>query len=561
MSDDGIYEIFHLVIEYGGEWDEPSKSGYRVSQYKGGYCFALTMPVNISFAELLGLIDTRIDDERELDDLTKDYTSEKEFEIKEEDVDNVDEEVGRWTRKELMRQFENNEFEDLTNDSFFDNVNAEEDYHSNHTSQNGDDVPTMDHIEDHEGFVDNRDFVMASSNLYEKEDHEDEKPFVPPQAPESMLTIGMEWPNIYECRSFMRNFAIIQRFTFRQKKNEKYGDMEKIMGSYDKGYALCLELCVKIQKSNPGSIASCSMEDGNLKFTNICISFKEALDGFTKGCRPILGLDGYFLKGKYGGQCLSIISLEVNNGLFPITVFICRSECQVPWIKFLTLVQGQLTLHPSKLTFISDRQKGLVEAVLQVFPHSNHRFYFRYMYTNFKQLCRGVTELDANTWLEREPYESWCRSFFDASTKCEHVTNNFSESFNNWIVKIRDKPLNKMVERLDLMKITLMYERKLRAKEWDQNGLITGSPCVQAVKVIDKLKYEWVGHYHRVAAYVATYNQAVNPIVDSSEWGKYTFTLMKQPTRENRPPPLLRPAGRPRTLRRREADEVNYVVR
>ncbi|KAF6142813.1 hypothetical protein GIB67_002677 [Kingdonia uniflora] len=158
--------------------------------------------------------------EEELDDLTKDYNSDEEFEIKKEDVDNVDEEVVRWTREELMRQFENNEFEDLTKDPFFDNVDAEKDYHSNHTSHDGDDVPTMGHIEDHEKFTDNRDFVMASSKLYEKEDYEDEEPFLPLQAPESMLTIGMEWPNISECRSFMKDFAITQRFTFRQKKNE-----------------------------------------------------------------------------------------------------------------------------------------------------------------------------------------------------------------------------------------------------------------------------------------------------------------------------------------------------
>ncbi|KAF6135172.1 hypothetical protein GIB67_035243 [Kingdonia uniflora] len=238
MFDDEIYKIFHLVIEYGEEWDEPPKSGYRVSQYKGGSCFALTVPVNISFVELLGLIAIIIDDEHgpdnnvlqkaktksqkpkvkklrvdylseeELDDLTKDYAGEEEFKIKEEDVDNVDEEVARWTREELMRQFENIELEDLTKDSFFDNVDAEEDYHSNHTSQDGDDVPIMDHVEDHEGFTDNRDFVIASSNLYEKKDHEDEEPFLSPQTLKSMLTIGMGWPNIYECRPFMRNFVI-----------------------------------------------------------------------------------------------------------------------------------------------------------------------------------------------------------------------------------------------------------------------------------------------------------------------------------------------------------------
>ncbi|KAF6138731.1 hypothetical protein GIB67_040863 [Kingdonia uniflora] len=98
-------------------------------------------------------------------------------------------------------------------------------------------------------------------------------------------------------------------------------------GSYDKGYALCPELCFQIQKSNPGSIATCIRENGNLKFTYMCVSFKAALDGFTKGCRPILGLDGCFLKGKYGGQYLSIISLDASNGLFPIAVFLCRSEC------------------------------------------------------------------------------------------------------------------------------------------------------------------------------------------------------------------------------------------
>ncbi|KAF6155977.1 hypothetical protein GIB67_039308 [Kingdonia uniflora] len=379
MSDE-IYEIFYLIIEYCGEWDEPCKSGKTKTKSQ-------KPKVNKVRADYLS--------EEELDDLTKDYASkEDEVKIKEEDVDNVDEEVARWTREELMRQFKNNEFEDLTKDSFFDNVDAEKDYHSNHTSQDGDDVPTMDDIEDHEDLADNRDFVMGYLNMYEKEDHEDEEPFLPPQAPESMLTIGMKWPNISECRSFMRNFAITQRFTFRQKKNES----------------------------------------------------------------------------------------------------------------------------------------------------------------------------------KRIRY-------------------------------IRDKPLNKMVERLDLMQMTLIYERKLKAREWDHNRLVpravkriellktyshhyrlggfeknqwlvlndsdtrwilnleehtcicnvwqtTGLPYVHAAKVIDQLKYH---HYHRVVAYVTTCNQAVNPIADSSNCG--------EPTRDIRPPPLLRPAGRPRTLRRREADEVNGVVR
>ncbi|KAF6168327.1 hypothetical protein GIB67_018167 [Kingdonia uniflora] len=238
--------------------------------------------------------------EDELNDLTKDYASKEEFKIKEEDIDNVDEEVARWTREEPMR------------------------------------------------------------------------------------------------------FGV--RFSYYTVWNARNMVTEKIVGSYDKGYALCLELCVAIQKSNPSSIATFSREDANLKFADMCISFKVALDGFNKGFRPILGLDECFLKGKYGGKYLSIISLDANNGLFSITLFICRSGYQATWMKFLTLVQGQLTLHPSKLTFISDRQKGLVEAVSQVFPHSSHRFCFRYMYKNIKQLY-GDTYLMTLAWNASKAYK------------------------------------------------------------------------------------------------------------------------------------------------------------
>lgn len=49
----------------------------------------------------------------------------------------------------------------------------------------------------------------------------------------------------------------------------------------------------------------------------LCICFKASLDGFLAGCRPILGLDDCFLKGRYGGVLLSIVALDAQNGLFP----------------------------------------------------------------------------------------------------------------------------------------------------------------------------------------------------------------------------------------------------
>ncbi|KAF6150758.1 hypothetical protein GIB67_020841 [Kingdonia uniflora] len=156
------------------------------------------------------------------------------------------------------------------------------------------------------------------------------------------------------------------------------------------------------------------------------------MEGWLNGCRPLLGLDGCFLKGKYGGVCLSIIRLDGNNGLFPIAVFFCSSECTETWKKFLEMMEPSLNLHRYRLNFISDRQKGLIEAVSSVFLFANHRFYFRHMYKNIKKYHRGThleklvwgavkawkqtekkefldwLKLDdpaAYDWLHREPYE------------------------------------------------------------------------------------------------------------------------------------------------------------
>ncbi|KAF6144333.1 hypothetical protein GIB67_024560 [Kingdonia uniflora] len=165
---------------------------------------------------------------------------------------------------------------------------------------------------------------------------------------------------------------------------------------------------------------------------------------FVKGCRPILGIDGCFLKGKYGGVYLSVLSLDANNGLFPIGVYMCRTECKESCLDFLARIEPYLSAHSGKLTFISDRQKGIIDSVAEIFPHANHRFCFRHMFKKMKKYHKGaylerlswgaakafrqnekqeiLNQLGidipgANDYLEKEPYEHWCRSHFDCTAK------------------------------------------------------------------------------------------------------------------------------------------------
>jgi hypothetical protein len=74
-----------------------------------------------------------------------------------------------------------------------------------------------------------------------------------------------------------------------------------------------------------GSIVKWEKDEEN-KFKYMCLAYKASLEGWKRACRPIVGLDGCFLKGKYGGCCLVAIAMDANNGLYPLAVFICRKK-------------------------------------------------------------------------------------------------------------------------------------------------------------------------------------------------------------------------------------------
>lgn len=123
--------------------------------------------------------------------------------------------------------------------------------------------------------------------------------------------------------------------------------------------------------ANPGSIAKLKKEGG--KFEALLISYKPTVDGWIAGCRPIIGLDGCHLKGKYGGCCLSMVGLDGDNGIVPLGIYLCRSEDTKNWTNFLREMSPYIGSHQERLIVMSDRQKGLDHAVSEIFPEAGKR--------------------------------------------------------------------------------------------------------------------------------------------------------------------------------------------
>ncbi|KAL0403718.1 UNVERIFIED_CONTAM: hypothetical protein Sradi_2012600 [Sesamum radiatum] len=103
-----------------------------------------------------------------------------------------------------------------------------------------------------------------------------------------------------------------------------------------------------------------------------CLSGLRA--GFLDGCRPIIGLDGCFLKGMYKGQLLAAIGRDGNDNIFPIAMAYVEIEKFDNWEWFLNLLLRDIGSHEQRgWAFISDRQKGLLEAVSNLAPNVEHR--------------------------------------------------------------------------------------------------------------------------------------------------------------------------------------------
>ncbi|KAK3229926.1 hypothetical protein Dsin_001807 [Dipteronia sinensis] len=170
---------------------------------------------------------------------------------------------------------------------------------------------------------------------------------------------------------------------------------EMIQGSVNEQYSKLWEYYAKIKRMNPDSsvIIKCSTAAGgaNPRFQRLYICVCALKKGWKEGYRPILGLDGCFIKGYHVGQLLTAVGVDPNNQIYPVAYALVESECKETWLWFLELLGVDLELNNSHgIVWITNKQKGLIDAIREMFPHSEHRFCVKHFYNNFKAPHRGL---------------------------------------------------------------------------------------------------------------------------------------------------------------------------
>lgn len=108
----------------------------------------------------------------------------------------------------------------------------------------------------------------------------------------------------------------------------KRAALAKIKGEDEIEYNQLWDYCETVRITNPDSkLLLRKVPDSDPPvFERMYFSLPSMRMGFLAGCRPLIGLDGCFLKTVHGGQLLCAIGKDGNDNLFPIALAVVPVE-------------------------------------------------------------------------------------------------------------------------------------------------------------------------------------------------------------------------------------------
>ncbi|XP_073135246.1 uncharacterized protein [Henckelia pumila] len=428
----------------------------------------------------------------------------------------------------------------------------------------------------------------------------------------------------------------------------KKAAVQNLRGINSLQYHRLWDYCETVRNFNPRSSLFLQRKEDfePPTFDKLYFSLNAMKCSFLAGCRPIIGLDGCFLKTTHGGQLLAAVGRDGNDNMVPIAFAVVQVENRENWAWFLQILLEDIGgIGEDRWTFISDRQKGLVEALRELVPNCEHRYCLRHMYQNFKkkfkslelkdlfwkaattgnknqfeELLKKIEQVNPKSnegqetsyeWLKKIPAIHWARSHFSSRCLSDCVVNNFSESFNSFIIDARDKPIitmlecirNKLMKRIQVKKTGMekyigqicpnILRRINKNQKFSRNffaiysgeneyqvqclsvhGVLTqhvvdllkktctcgmfqlcGYPCSHACTAIghSRLRLEdFVHNCYSKDEYLKVYSHMIHAVPGELDYCKTPYQPLNAPVYKSK-------KGRPQRMRRRQVDEETSV--
>ncbi|MBA0730247.1 hypothetical protein Golax_025345 [Gossypium laxum] len=95
---------------------------------------------------------------------------------------------------------------------------------------------------------------------------------------------------------------------------------DNLAGNFVQEFAMSWDYADELRLKNPRSTIKMAVNRVTPKspphFKRFYVCFEALKKGWKEGCRPILGLDGCFLKGPFKGKLLATVGINGNNRMY-----------------------------------------------------------------------------------------------------------------------------------------------------------------------------------------------------------------------------------------------------
>ncbi|CAL2271107.1 unnamed protein product [Prunus armeniaca] len=157
-------------------------------------------------------------------------------------------------------------------------------------------------------------------------------------------------------------------------------------GTYTKQFETLWDYVEELKKTNVGTTVKIksNLEGDKSRFRRIYIYLAATKKGFIDALRTVVGLDACHIKGQHPGQLLYAVGVDPNNGMYPIAYAVAEAENYATWTWLLELLAVDLGIENSNgYVFNTDTKEGLIDAVGDMFPNSEHRHCLKLLHANF----------------------------------------------------------------------------------------------------------------------------------------------------------------------------------
>ncbi|KAH1082408.1 hypothetical protein J1N35_022169, partial [Gossypium stocksii] len=171
---------------------------------------------------------------------------------------------------------------------------------------------------------------------------------------------------------------------------------DKLAGNFVQEFSMLWDHADELRLKNSGSTIKMALNrvspESPPHFKRFYVYFETLKGGWKEGCKPILGLDGCFLKGPFKAELLTIVGKDGNNQMYPVAWAIVKGECIDSWAWFLSLFTANLGMEDGfGYTIINDQQKGLDIAINDILPKVEHRNYASHVLSNWSSRKKAKT--------------------------------------------------------------------------------------------------------------------------------------------------------------------------